>query len=392
MNLLYISPMIIDFENLDGVARKLLYQKDAFSYCAGTDKVYLASYFGDGIFRVIGEKTDIKIPFKKKSSRQLELMEIYPKLPQICSKLGIKAVYFRIFALSWVSDKLFSDLRKQGIKIAVEIPTYPFWKEKWMDVLDKFKTGKVLTGVKRTLTNIVYFIYAHRLKKYVTTIVTFSDIKKLWGVPVTGIANGYDFKELEEEKTLKAKEEDLHLLMVASVRSNHGADRVIKGLSTYMKKAPKRNVVFHIVGDGDAIPELKELVKTLGNVEKQVVFHGFMAGQALEDIYQVGDIGVSAIGFHRLGVYYASPLKSKEYFAKGLPVVGTTVEHDVLKSKSSEYYLAFPEDDTDIDIERVCSFYEGLQKQNCTNRQIAESAANDFAWKSIMKPIYEQLK
>ena len=384
--------MIIDFENLDGVARKLLYQKDAFSYCAGTDKVYLASYFGDGIFRVIGEKTDIKIPFKKKSSRQLELMEIYPKLPQICSKLGIKAVYFRIFALSWVSDKLFSDLRKQGIKIAVEIPTYPFWKEKWMDVLDKFKTGKVLTGVKRTLTNIVYFIYAHRLKKYVTTIVTFSDIKKLWGVPVTGIANGYDFKELEEEKTLKAKEEDLHLLMVASVRSNHGADRVIKGLSTYMKKAPKRNVVFHIVGDGDAIPELKELVKTLGNVEKQVVFHGFMAGQALEDIYQVGDIGVSAIGFHRLGVYYASPLKSKEYFAKGLPVVGTTVEHDVLKSKSSEYYLAFPEDDTDIDIERVCSFYEGLQKQNCTNRQIAESAANDFAWKSIMKPIYEQLK
>ena len=392
MNLLYISPMIIDFENLDGVARKLLYQKDAFSYCAGTDKVYLASYFGDGIFRVIGEKTDIKIPFKKKSSRQLELMEIYPKLPQICSKLGIKAVYFRIFALSWVSDKLFSDLRKQGIKIAVEIPTYPFWKEKWMDVLDKFKTGKVLTGVKRTLTNIVYFIYAHRLKKYVTTIVTFSDIKKLWGVPVTGIANGYDFKELEEEKTLKAKEEDLHLLMVASVRSNHGADRVIKGLSTYMKKAPKRNVVFHIVGDGEAIPELKELVKTLGNVEKLVVFNGFMAGQALEDIYQVGDIGVSAIGFHRLGVYYASPLKSKEYFAKGLPVVGTTVEHDVLKSKSSEYYLAFPEDDTDIDIERVCSFYEGLQKQNCTNRQIAESAANDFAWKSIMKPIYEQLK
>lgn len=392
MNLLYISPMIIDFDNLDGVARKLLYQKEAFSYCAGTDKVYLASYFGDGTFRVIGEETDIKIPFKKKSSRQLELMEIYPKLPQICSKLSIKAVYFRIFALSWVSDKLFSDLRKQGIKIAVEIPTYPFWKEKWMDVLDKFKTGKILTGCKRTLTNVVYFIYAHRLKKYVKTIVTFSDIKKLWSVPVTGIANGYDFRELEKEKILKTKEEDLHLLMVASVRSNHGADRIIKGLSTYMKKDPKRNVVFHIVGDGDAIPELKELVKTLGNVERQVVFHGFMAGQALEDIYQVGDIGVSAIGFHRLGVYYASPLKSKEYFAKGLPVVGTTVEHDVLKSKSSEYYLAFPEDDTDIDIEKVCSFYEGLQKQNCTNRQIAESAANDFAWKSIMKPIYEQLK
>lgn len=384
--------MIIDFDNLDGVARKLLYQKEAFSYCAGTDKVYLASYFGDDSFRVIGEDTDIQVPFKKKTSRQLELMEIYPKLPQICHKLNIKAVYFRIFSLSWASDNLFYELRKQGIKIAVEIPTYPFWKEKWMDVLDKFKKGRFLTAFKRALTNVVYFVYAHRLKKYVTTIVTFSDKKELWGVSVTGIANGYDFQELEKEKKLKTREEDLHLLMVASVRSNHGADRVIKGLSTYMKKDPKRNIVFHIVGDGDAIPELKELVNNLGNVQKQVIFHGFMTGQALEDIYHIGDIGVSALGFHRLGVFYASPLKSKEYFAKGLPVVGTTVEHDVLRSKCNKYYLAFSENDTDIDIEKVCSFYEGLQSQNCTNKLIAQSAANDFAWKNIMKPIYEQLK
>ena len=30
MNLLYISPMVIDYDNLDGVARKILFQKEAF--------------------------------------------------------------------------------------------------------------------------------------------------------------------------------------------------------------------------------------------------------------------------------------------------------------------------------------------------------------------------
>ena len=390
--MLYISPMIIDFDNLDGVARKILYQRDAFANYAEKDNVYLASYFGNGKFSVIGNNIEIDIPFSKKSSRQLELMNIYPQLPAICEKLNIKAVYFRILALSWVTDKLFKELKKQGIKIAVEIPTYPFWKEKWLDVFEKIRSGKINTACKRTLTNIVYFIYAHKLKKYVTTIVTFSDIKKIWAIPVTGIANGYDFKEIEDEKPLKRNREDLHLLMVASVRNNHGADRVIKGLSSYLEREHKRNVVFHVVGDGDAIPELKELVKTLGNLQNNVVFHGFTAGKQLDDIYNIGDIGISAIGFHRLGVYYASPLKSKEYFAKGLPVVGTTVEHDVIKSKSKIYYLAFPEDDTDINIEKVCSFYEALSNSGCTNKIISSSAACDFSWKSIMRPIYEQLK
>lgn len=391
MNLLYISPMIIDFDNLDGVARKILYQKEAFSYCAGTDKVYLASYFGDGSFRIIGEGTDIQVPFKKKSSRQLELMEIYPKLPQICSLLNVNSVYFRVFSLSWASDKLFHELRKQGIKIAVEIPTYPFWKEKWMDVLNKFKSGNILTAFKRSLTNVVYFIYAHKLRKYVTMIVTFSDINRLWGVQVMGISNGYVFEEHPEEKTLKGPTDDINLLMVASVRKNHGADRVIRGLSTYLKGKKERNVVFHIVGDGDAVPELKAMVQTSENLKNNVIFYGFRAGAELEEIYKLGDIGISALGFHRLGVYNASPLKSKEYFAKGLPVVGTTVEHDVIRSKASKYFLAFPEDDSDISIDKICYFYNSLQEEKCTNTQIAGTAAKEFDWRSIMRPIYEKL-
>lgn len=392
MNLLYISPMVIDYDNLDGVARKILFQKEAFEKFAGKNSVYLASYFGDGGFRVVGENRNTEIQYSKKGSRQLELLEIYPQIPAVCDELRIKAVYFRIFALSWASDKMFNELKKRGIRIAVEIPTYPFWKEKWMDVLDKARRASMPTALKRTISNIVYYCYAKRLKKCVTTIVTFSDIKELWGVPVTGITNGYNFGSLAREKPLKAAGEDLHLLMVATVRNNHGADRVIKGLSEYINENKGRNVFFHIVGDGDAVPQLKKLICSLGNVDKNVIFHGFISGSELEKIYEIGDVGISTIGFHRLGVYYASPLKSKEYFAKGLPVVGTTVEHDIFASKSKRFYLAFPEDDTNIDITEICTFYEKLEKQGSTNQMIAGTASDDFSWENIMQPVYEKLK
>lgn len=391
MNLLYISPMIIDLDHLDGVARKILAQRDAFANYAHGGKVYLASYFGDGKFKVIGDGMEIVLPFAGKSSRQLELMEIYPQLPDICRQLDIKAVYFRIFALSWASDRLFQALKKMEIKIAVEIPTYPFWKEKWLAVWDKCKERKFLAGGKRAASNVIYYLYARRLKKYVTTIVTFSDVKSIWNVPVTGIANGYVFRPIEMERPLKRRNEELHLLMVASVRSNHGADRVINGLSEYLKSSPDRSVIFHIVGEGDAIPALKKLVQDLGNVDKNVIFHGFMAGRQLEDVYKTGDIGISALGFHRLNVFYASPLKSKEYFANGLPVAGTTAEHDILKTPSKAYYLAFPEDDTDISIPKICAFYDDLRQKGCTNKIIAETAAKDFDWNNIMRPIYEKL-
>lgn len=392
MNILYISPVVIDRNNLDGVARKVLSQCKTFASYDGVDSVYLASYFEGGRYMIVGNNFEKEIKFSKKSSRQLELFEIYPMMPDICSELNISAVYFRILALSWVSDRLFKDLGKLKIKIVVEIPTYPFWKEKWSDVLDKFRNAKFLTGLKRTATNIVYWFFTHQLKRYIETIVTFSDISSLWGVQVIGIANGYNFEYLETEKGLKSRDADLNILMVASVRRNHGADRVIKGLSTYYKSHPDRKVKFHIVGDGDAVPELHALVNELTNVNDTVIFHGFKAGEALDAMYEMADVGISAIGFHRLGVRYASPLKSKEYFAKGIPVVGTTVEHDVLKSSSSSYYMAIGEDDSEVNIQAVCDFYDGLKKGAWTNRKISIDAENNFAWKSIMRPIYDVMK
>lgn len=392
MNILYISPVLIDKKNLDGVSKKILSQCRVLSSYNGVENVYLASYFEKGKYSIISTDFQTDIIYNKKSSKQLELFEIYPKLVNICKQLEISAVYFRIYSLSWASNKLFSKLNFMGVKIAVEIPTYPFWKEKWLDVINNVKAGKVGTGIKRTVSNIVHFWFAYRLKKTIHTIVTFSDVTNLWGIPVIGIANGYEFENIDIEKTLKDSREELNLIMVASIRRNHGADRVIKGLSKYYKDKPVRRVVFHIVGDGEAIPELKRLVRSLNNIDDYIVFHGFRTGIDLEQIYENADIGISAIGFHRLGVRYASPLKSKEYFSKGIPVVGTLAEHDILKSSSSQYYYAIDENETDVDIKAICSFYNDLKMKGWTNQTISKDSEKNFAWEIIMKPVYNILK
>ena len=69
------------------------------------DNVYLASYFEDGKYLVRGENYEEEIAYRKKSSKQLEFFEIYPQLTEICKKLDISGVYFRIFSLSVSPNK-----------------------------------------------------------------------------------------------------------------------------------------------------------------------------------------------------------------------------------------------------------------------------------------------
>lgn len=382
--------MIINRKSLDGVARKILAQCRALGSYNKEDKIYLASFFENEKYLIIGNNYEKELIFEHNNSRQVMLFSIYPQLKQITKDLQINAVYFRIFALSWVTEDLFKGLREQDVTIITEIPTYPFWKEKWKDVRNKLADKKIGTAVKRTVTNIVYYVYAKRMHKYVRAIVTFSDIKRLWNIPVIGIANGYDFKELGERMPLKQPNEKLNLLIVASIRRNHGIDRIIQGMIDYYQNGGERDIYFHIVGEGEAVPELKQIASS-PFVSERVIFHGFKSGKELEDIYSEADIGVSALGFHRLGVYYASPLKSKEYFAKGKPVIGTTVEHDVISSATSRYYLAFPEDDSPINISKMLQFYDHLRESGCTNQDIEQCAAGCFSWFNIMKPIYKEM-
>ena len=52
MNILYVSPMLINYESPDGVARKLLFQCDALGSVNDGDKMYLASFVSENYYAV----------------------------------------------------------------------------------------------------------------------------------------------------------------------------------------------------------------------------------------------------------------------------------------------------------------------------------------------------
>ncbi len=88
--------------------------------------------------------------------------------------------------------------------------------------------------------------------------------------------------------------------------------------------------VFHIVGKG---------ASTTG-CPRNVVFHGELTSEHYFKIAESCSVAFSTLGQNITGMSEASPLKSREYLAMGLPVIGRYLDTDL--SKDFDFYLELP--------------------------------------------------
>ena len=94
-------------------------------------------------------------------------------------------------------------------------------------------------------------------------------------------------------------------------------------MGEYYKNGGTREAVFHLVGDGSELPLYKKLVEEYG-LERRVRFYGFLSGEPLSQVYNRADIAVSCLGMYRKGMDRESSLKSREYSARGLPIIAVS--------------------------------------------------------------------
>ena len=81
-----------------------------------------------------------------------------------------------------------------------------------------------------------------------------------------------------------------------------------------------------IIGDGDA---LADLVQLAGSLElSNVDFLGRKVGAELSQILKQCNVGISSLGLYRKGLMESSDLKTREYIAAGLPVIGVGTDPD----------------------------------------------------------------
>ncbi|MGN1369070.1 MAG: glycosyltransferase [Aristaeellaceae bacterium] len=270
--------------------------------------------------------------------------------------------------------KLLKGLKSVCDHIDMEIPTYPYEKE---------YSGK-LNRIRLALDQ----QYARQLPRYVDRIISFYEIpgNSFHGVPVLLVPNGFDFDGIEIVKD-DTVPQDIHIAAVSSMRHWHGYERMIEGLHRYYQDGGKRNFVLHIVGDGREGPKYRTLTEQYA-LNEHVIFHGAMHGKELDDLLESCMLGVDSLARHRTGISRLSSLKSREYGAKGLPIINSC-DIDIVGDDFA-YFLKVPADETPVDMQSVADFYDRCFA--CGSRQqVAKEVRAYIEKRSSMQAVMKQV-
>lgn len=236
---------------------------------------------------------------------------------------------------------LLKSIKKVCPKIALEFPTYPYEEENRARFISRMKLA-------------VDIQYRKKLKKYVDFIVTFyGEDKTIFGIPVLVIPNGFDFSTMSLVSR-ELQEDSLHIIAVSSMREWHGYERFLEGMHHYYREGGTHPIVLHLVGKGREYGKYQKLIHEYG-LEDKVILEGAMQGQKLDELYERCALGIDSLARHRSGIQVLSSLKSREYGAKGIPMINSC-KIDIL-GPEFPYLLQVSADETPIDMNEVISFY-----------------------------------
>lgn len=337
--LLYIAPVYINVNKPDGVAKKVMSHHRVFAKYYESDMV---SYSEKGVQLINGAGEVTTSPYGNKHRRY----ELFSYIEDLFSKKAYDYVYIRYPKSDPKFLELVKFIKSFKSKIVVEIPTYPY-------------NGKIWGALKTILIAGGDAICRTQLKKYVDRIVTYSDDDNIFGIPTIRTINGIEFDKIKPHYCIDTHANSIEMIAVAIIWSCHGYDRIIKGLNNYYSNGGAEKIVFHIVGTGPAVAEYDKLIKEY-HLQEHVVLHGFKTGKDLDSIYDKAQIAVNSIAIHRMKLKKESTLKTKEYAAKGLPIISSYDVDAFDQEGNNKYVMLVPPDETPIDIEKIIKFYHKI--------------------------------
>lgn len=340
MNGLFINYNEINNNNLSGIDKKVLWQIEALQSNGSICKLVTFDKNGGTKLSVFLNKILVIFPFTN----------TFPKWEYIDSFSHVDFIYMRrptCFTMHTI--KILKRIKTENpeCKIILELPTFPYDKE----LLIKFTYLPIYIKDR---------VNRRKLKKYVDRVSVQNSINEIFGIPTLKFKNGIKVDDITK-RVPKNNNKVIHLCAVASLNAWQGYERVIKGLSNYYNNGGTEEIIIHIVGSGSELERYKKLVSKL-NLNNNFKFYGKLFGKELEKIYNLSDIGLDAFGRYKTNNKVSTSLKSREYLAKGLPIV-SGCEIDVIE-KDFEYYLEFESDNSSINFEEIVSFYRRVYKKD----------------------------
>ena len=286
----------------------------------------------------------------------------------------IDFIYWRTFHNSNpFTIHLAKRLKQSGIRLILEIPTYPYDQE--------------YASIPEKLTLLTDQLFRKQFCKYVDRVVTFSHDEKIFGRPTIRISNGIDFSKIPLRQTLHDMSKELHLVAVAEIHYWHGYDRLIEGLYRYYQTNPEYKVYFHLAGPISGERERHEVVDAVSkyHLEEYIHLYGPLHGEALEELFNKGDFAIGSLGRHRSGITHIKTLKNREYAARGFAFTYAECDDDF---DTMPYVLRQPADESPIDIQGIIDF---CQKQKLSPQAIRDSIKH-LSWNEQMKKVVDYLQ
>lgn len=343
--LLYIAPVIIDLEKLNGVSKKILNHYKIFQNNYDAEVI---SYGPDCLYHFSKGQVE-RIPLDQLNRR----LKLYSYIREELVGRKYDLVYIRHHLADMLFVYLLRLIKKSGSKIVIEIPTFPYRHE-----LLKWKNGLIRYLVDSSSTPF--------LKLFVDRIVTYSGHKRIFGIKTINTINGIIFDNVSPVNKSIHSDTKINLISVSVTMACHGYDRVIEGLKNYYLQGGSIKIVYHLVGDGEEIEKYKDLVANY-QLEDHVIIYGFKGGDELNKIYDMADLAVNSLAIHRIGLSTESTIKSKEYAAKGLPIISSYSIDALSDTDNAKYVLKVPADESPIDIDQVIAFHNKIYHKYSNN-------------------------
>ncbi len=374
----------VSLNNLsNGVTKKCLGIIDAFKQRYNVD-VFTEN---EGILffneEMLKNYSNNKTSFRYYSYTKAFLLADFKILKKKCKEKEYDIIYLRLHWFLSIGFILFLRQVKKNnpaIIINIEIPTYPYKEE----IMGRFNKARFL--LTKLLTPL--------LKPYVNNIITFSQHKKIWGIPAINLSNGYynpELKTIQNSIILQNTDRDaknFHIVMIAQFSPWHAPDILIESVNRYFLENPNpRNIIVHLIGTGVDLEACKGLVENY-KLQKNILFYGELDTEAIVKTVTAADICVGSLGHHRTDIQLSSSLKTREYAFLGMPIILKTADLDFPDSLFFVKY--FPDDDSLLDLNSIIYFLEMLKVQYPDYKnKIMDYANENLTWRKKMNKVFE---
>jgi hypothetical protein len=176
-------------------------------------------------------------------------------------------------------------------------------------------------------------------------------------------------------------------IAVAQIEIWHGFDRILYGLKNYydFSSNDRINIEIVIVGDGPDRINLIELSKSLG-LENYIRFPGNLTGLELDIEFNNSNIAISSLGSYRVNLFSSSPLKSREYTARGFPFISADNDADFPNFLPFVYNVS--NDSSPLDFVLIIDWYRNLIQTDFDTYQIRKFAECNLDFKIKIKDMF----